>query len=135
MNQIKNVDLATSCNYTFFNKNIIFHLILILFQVTEMFPLNVNYNSPDPEDCSLLLIPNEMTLSLLSSRYTYEECKATADWLLAQAPVRPLLGVVCGSGLGGLAEMLKDPLVIEYSDIPNFPQSTGEFSVSNARWC
>ncbi len=30
--------------------------------------------------------------------------------------------------------MLKDPLVIEYSDIPNFPQSTGEFSVSNAAW-
>lgn len=55
---------------------------------------------------------------------SYEECKATADWLLAQDPVRPLLGVVCGSGLGGLAEMLKDPLVIEYSDIPNFPQST-----------
>ncbi len=67
------------------------------------------------------------TLSLLSSRYSYEECKATADWLLAQGPVRPLLGVVCGSGLGGLAEMLKDQLVIKYSDIPNFPQSTGEF--------
>ncbi|XP_057188972.1 purine nucleoside phosphorylase 5b [Triplophysa rosa] len=54
----------------------------------------------------------------------YEECKATADWLLAQAPARPLVGIVCGSGLGGLAEMLKDQLVIKYSDIPNFPQST-----------
>ncbi|XP_052404125.1 purine nucleoside phosphorylase 5b [Carassius gibelio] len=59
-----------------------------------------------------------------STGCTYEECKATADWLLAQAPVRPLLGIVCGSGLGGLAEMLKDPLVIKYSDIPSFPQST-----------
>uniref|UniRef100_A0A671R2T9 Purine nucleoside phosphorylase n=1 Tax=Sinocyclocheilus anshuiensis TaxID=1608454 RepID=A0A671R2T9_9TELE len=64
------------------------------------------------------------TVSLLSLRYSYEECKATADWLLAQAPVRPLLGIVCGSGLGGLAEMLKDPLVIKYSDIPSFPRST-----------
>ncbi|XP_026061188.1 purine nucleoside phosphorylase 5b [Carassius auratus] len=59
-----------------------------------------------------------------STGCSYEECKATADWLLAQAPVRPLLGIVCGSGLGGLAEMLKDPLVIKYSDIPSFPQST-----------
>ncbi|KTG03768.1 hypothetical protein cypCar_00043564 [Cyprinus carpio] len=59
-----------------------------------------------------------------SAGYSYEECKATADWLLAQAPVRPLLGIVCGSGLGGLAEMLKEPLVIKYSDIPSFPQST-----------
>ncbi|XP_059357021.1 purine nucleoside phosphorylase-like [Carassius carassius] len=59
-----------------------------------------------------------------STGCSYEECKATADWLLAQAPVRPLLGIVCGSGLGRLAEMLKDPLVIKYSDIPSFPQST-----------
>ncbi|KAG1932117.1 purine nucleoside phosphorylase 5b [Pimephales promelas] len=56
--------------------------------------------------------------------YSYEECKATADWLLAKTQVRPLVGIVCGSGLGGLAEMLKDQLVIKYSDIPNFPQST-----------
>ncbi|KAL6468094.1 hypothetical protein MHYP_G00237710 [Metynnis hypsauchen] len=59
-----------------------------------------------------------------SSGYSYEECKATADWLLEQAPVRPLVGIVCGSGLGGLADMLKDQKVFKYSDIPNFPQST-----------
>ncbi|XP_067218254.1 purine nucleoside phosphorylase 5b [Chanodichthys erythropterus] len=56
--------------------------------------------------------------------YSYEECKATADWLIAQVPVRPLVGIVCGSGLGRLADMLKDQLVINYRDIPNFPQST-----------
>ncbi|XP_051554640.1 purine nucleoside phosphorylase-like [Myxocyprinus asiaticus] len=55
---------------------------------------------------------------------SYEECRATADWLLARVPVRPLVGIVCGSGLGGLADMLKDQLVINYEDIPNFPQST-----------
>ncbi|XP_043079607.1 purine nucleoside phosphorylase 5b isoform X2 [Puntigrus tetrazona] len=59
-----------------------------------------------------------------STGYGYEECKATADWLLAQAPVRPLLGVVCGSGLGGLAEMLKDQTAVRYGDVPGFPQST-----------
>ncbi|XP_062843805.1 purine nucleoside phosphorylase 5b [Trichomycterus rosablanca] len=59
-----------------------------------------------------------------STGYGYEACKATADWLLAQASVRPLVGIVCGSGLGGLADMLKDQKVVRYSDIPNFPQST-----------
>ncbi|KAF5892802.1 purine nucleoside phosphorylase-like, partial [Clarias magur] len=54
----------------------------------------------------------------------YEACKATADWLLEQAPVRPLVGIVCGSGLGSLAGMLKDQKVFMYTDIPNFPQST-----------
>ncbi|KAM4604745.1 purine nucleoside phosphorylase 5b [Polymixia lowei] len=56
--------------------------------------------------------------------YSYEECKSTADWLLSQTEVRPLVAIVCGSGLGGLAEMLKDPVIFKYKDIPNFPQST-----------
>uniref|UniRef100_A0A8C9TS32 Purine nucleoside phosphorylase n=1 Tax=Scleropages formosus TaxID=113540 RepID=A0A8C9TS32_SCLFO len=56
--------------------------------------------------------------------YLCLECKSTAEWLLAQMEVRPLLGIVCGSGLGGLAEMLKDQVVFRYEDIPNFPQST-----------
>ncbi|KAM9718387.1 purine nucleoside phosphorylase 5a [Menidia menidia] len=56
--------------------------------------------------------------------YSYEDCKATADWLLAQTDVRPLVGIVCGSGLGGLADMLKDQVAFNYRDIPNFPQST-----------
>ncbi|KAL4657240.1 purine nucleoside phosphorylase-like, partial [Arapaima gigas] len=57
-------------------------------------------------------------------RCGYEECESTAEWLLAQKVVRPLVGIVCGSGLGGLAEMLQDQVVFNYQDIPNFPQST-----------
>ncbi|XP_077598233.1 purine nucleoside phosphorylase-like isoform X2 [Stigmatopora nigra] len=57
---------------------------------------------------------------------TYEDCKATADWLLAQSAVRPSVGIVCGSGLGGLAAALKDQVAFDYKDVPNFPQSTGE---------
>lgn len=58
------------------------------------------------------------------SGYGYEECKATVAWLLANTDVRPLVGIVCGSGLGGLADMLKDRVAFNYCDIPNFPQST-----------
>ncbi|XP_031688034.1 purine nucleoside phosphorylase-like isoform X2 [Oncorhynchus kisutch] len=57
-------------------------------------------------------------------RYSFEDCKATADWLLAQTSVRPVVGIVCGSGMGGLADMLKDQVAFNYKDIPNFPQST-----------
>ncbi|XP_077444963.1 purine nucleoside phosphorylase 5a [Stigmatopora argus] len=55
---------------------------------------------------------------------TYEDCKATADWLLARTAVRPSVGIVCGSGLGGLAAVLKDQVAFDYKDVPNFPQST-----------
>lgn len=62
----------------------------------------------------------------VASSSGYDECKATADWLLKQTGIRPVVGIVCGSGLGGLANMLKDQVVFNYKDIPNFPQSTGE---------
>uniref|UniRef100_A0A8C4ZFL5 Purine nucleoside phosphorylase n=1 Tax=Gadus morhua TaxID=8049 RepID=A0A8C4ZFL5_GADMO len=52
------------------------------------------------------------------------ECKITSDWLKAHTDVRPVLAIVCGSGLGGLAKTIKDPVILKYQDIPNFPQST-----------
>ncbi|XP_075773430.1 purine nucleoside phosphorylase isoform X2 [Pelodiscus sinensis] len=58
------------------------------------------------------------------SGYTYEQYKETADWLLAHTHHRPSLAIICGSGLGGLADLLKDPVTFNYKDIPNFPQST-----------
>lgn len=55
---------------------------------------------------------------------SYELCRSTADWLMAQTQIRPVVGIVCGSGLGGLAEMIKDPEIFKYANIPNFPKST-----------
>lgn len=37
---------------------------------------------------------------------------------------KPIAGVILGSGLGGLADVIESSLVIPYSDIPHFPQST-----------
>jgi len=34
------------------------------------------------------------------------------------------VGLVLGSGLGSFAECLKDPVVIDYKDIPHYPKST-----------
>ena len=36
----------------------------------------------------------------------------------------PEVGIICGSGLGGLAKTLDNPTVIDYKDIPNFPRTT-----------
>lgn len=36
----------------------------------------------------------------------------------------PLAGIVLGSGLGKLADMIEDPIVIPYKTIPGFPVST-----------
>ncbi|KAM9323601.1 purine nucleoside phosphorylase-like isoform 2-T2 [Pholidichthys leucotaenia] len=63
-------------------------------------------------------------MSKSASSDSYQECRATADWLLSNTQVRPIVGIVCGSGLGRLAEALKDPQIFKYSDIPNFPHST-----------
>ena len=37
---------------------------------------------------------------------------------------QPEIGIVLGSGLGKLADQIKDPLVIPYKEIPGFPVST-----------
>lgn len=58
------------------------------------------------------------------SGYSYEQYKETADWLLANTEHRPLVAVVCGSGLGNLADLLKEQVAFKYEDIPNFPNST-----------
>lgn len=36
----------------------------------------------------------------------------------------PVVGVICGSGLSGLGDLLTDSIKVDYSDIPYFPQST-----------
>ncbi|NLI93572.1 MAG: purine-nucleoside phosphorylase [Peptococcaceae bacterium] len=38
--------------------------------------------------------------------------------------VTPELGIILGSGLGNLAELVQDPIVIPYQEIPHFPVST-----------
>lgn len=44
----------------------------------------------------------------------------------------PRIAIVCGSGLGGIADTVsnQDKVEIDYLDIPNFPKTTGEFETS-----
>ncbi|KAI5189503.1 purine nucleoside phosphorylase [Manis pentadactyla] len=55
---------------------------------------------------------------------TYEDYQNTAKWLLSHTKHRPQVAVVCGSGLGALADKVTQAQSFDYSEIPNFPQST-----------
>uniref|UniRef100_A0A3Q3KRV4 Purine nucleoside phosphorylase n=2 Tax=Monopterus albus TaxID=43700 RepID=A0A3Q3KRV4_MONAL len=55
---------------------------------------------------------------------SHDECQETADWLMSQTKHRPQVAIICGSGLGMLADTLKCQVSFAYSDIPGFPQST-----------
>ena len=40
--------------------------------------------------------------------------------------LRPRIGIVLGSGLGAVADVVAEPIVVPYAQIPHFPQSTVE---------
>ncbi|XP_069956586.1 purine nucleoside phosphorylase isoform X2 [Cherax quadricarinatus] len=56
--------------------------------------------------------------------YPYEVIQESAEYLLSGTRHRPKIGVICGSGLGGLADQLDERDVFPYESIPNFPVST-----------
>ena len=39
---------------------------------------------------------------------------------------RPRVGIILGSGLGGIAEAVENPLAISYGDIPHWPKTTAQ---------
>lgn len=47
-----------------------------------------------------------------------------ADRIRAQTSIQPLIGMILGSGLNGVADSIQNPTLIPYSDLPNFPVST-----------
>ncbi|XP_030587211.1 purine nucleoside phosphorylase 6 [Archocentrus centrarchus] len=64
------------------------------------------------------------SLSSSQCRYSYENYKETADWLRNHVEQHPKVAIICGSGLGGLADLLDDKKEFQYKDIPRFPTST-----------
>ena len=56
----------------------------------------------------------------------YQKIKEAVDYIHAHVSIRPTIGLVLGSGLGGYADTLEDAVRIPYSEIPNFPSSTVE---------
>src|SRR5580700_9002119 len=46
--------------------------------------------------------------------------------IFLKTDLKPTLGIILGSGLGGFASQVENAVVIPYSEIPNFPRSTVE---------
>lgn len=55
-----------------------------------------------------------------------EQIAAAADAVRTRTTVRPEIGIVLGTGLGGLAQEIEVATAIPYADIPGFPLSTVE---------
>ena len=70
-------------------------------------------------------------MATLASAGVYQRATESTLHIRAQLPEalqNPKVAIVCGSGLGGLAETIEPAPKVElaYGDIPHFPQSTGE---------
>jgi len=57
--------------------------------------------------------------------------RQTAEWLSEKLPAIPATGIILGTGLGALAELLRDRITIPYGEIPGFVQSTAPSHAGN----
>jgi purine-nucleoside phosphorylase len=54
----------------------------------------------------------------------FTRAESAAQFVLSQTPLRPAIGLVLGSGLGGFADEFSEATRIPYANIPSFPRST-----------
>ena len=67
---------------------------------------------------------------------TMAQIQEAANYIRSKVTKQPQLALILGSGLGSLAEMVAEPTIIPYQDIPHFPRSTvqghsGQFVVGD----
>lgn len=53
-----------------------------------------------------------------------QKINESVDFINTKIQFKPYIGLILGSGLGGLADKIENAVKISYSDIPNFPVST-----------
>jgi purine-nucleoside phosphorylase len=56
----------------------------------------------------------------------YDLIQETTAYIQSKISFHPTVGVILGSGLGSLADMIENPIAIPYESIPNFAVSTVE---------
>jgi purine-nucleoside phosphorylase len=60
----------------------------------------------------------------MTARYGAEAARAAADSVRARIDLTPRAGIILGSGLGGIADAIEQPVRIPYRDVPGFPGAT-----------
>lgn len=64
----------------------------------------------------------------------YQQIQAAANVIRTYTKAKPDVGIILGTGLGALSEQIKNRVVIPYTELPHFPQTTldahaGEFII------
>ena len=78
---------------------------------------------------TLITLTDQPSASKVSSE-AFQKASESASFIRSRLPTHlqnPRVAIVCGSGLGGIADTVaaKDKFEIDYLDIPNFPKTTG----------
>ncbi|MCU0496415.1 MAG: purine-nucleoside phosphorylase [Anaerolineae bacterium] len=60
----------------------------------------------------------------MKMNYTRQDYEDAVSLIRSRISIQPTIGLVLGSGLGGLANAIDHAVSIPYEDIPGFPQST-----------
>ncbi|KAI6661725.1 Purine nucleoside phosphorylase [Oopsacas minuta] len=66
--------------------------------------------------------PTQCPTNILS----VENFQEMADYVKEKISVKPEVGIICGSGLGTLSDLVKDSIDILYEEVPHMPVSTVE---------
>jgi len=61
----------------------------------------------------------------------YEKVQEAVNFIKGKTDLSPEIGIILGTGLGGLADKIRDSVVIPYKEIPNFPVTTIETHLGN----
>ena len=61
----------------------------------------------------------------------YDAILKAAEMIRSRSDLKPVTGIVLGTGLGGLVNEIADPEMIPYNQIPGFPVSTVEGHAGN----
>jgi len=56
----------------------------------------------------------------MTTTQTYQKIKEAVDAIQKRTPLKPVVGVILGSGLGSIAQSAEDSVTIPYAEIPHF---------------
>ncbi|MBA4393807.1 MAG: purine-nucleoside phosphorylase, partial [Desulfobacca sp.] len=65
---------------------------------------------------------------------TEEKIRKVHELLKGRIPADTRIGIILGTGLGGLADRIQDPSSLSYQDLPYFPHSTVESHPGRLIW-
>ena len=63
----------------------------------------------------------------------YDKITEATAAIRARWPEMPAVGIILGSGLGGVTAAIRDPVTIPYGEIPGFARSTATATHDPAR--